>query len=364
MLRKIFSTLLFAATVLPVLAQDSTATASEEEPCTDKKGLTVSGSADVYYRYDFAKTKANNYTSFTNAHNSFELGMASIKLEQNFSKVSMVADIGFGKRAQDFSYNDEGAMAAIKQLYVSYQATDWLKLTMGSWATHVGYELVDPMPNRNYSMSYMFSYGPFFHTGLKAEITSGNHGFMVGVANPTDFKFVPDEGLNKKQLIAQYSYSASEKFAAYLNYVGGQGLDSSKGNQFDLVMTTKLSDKFGLGFNGTVNSSKARVEGKFAEAQQWWGSALYVNYDVSEKFGITLRNEYFSDADARLMFNGIPDGGSIFASTLSFNFRVGSCFALIPEFRMDNATKNIFVDSKGIGSKKAGSVLIAAIYSF
>ena len=28
--------------------------------------LTFNGSADIYYRYDFAKTKANNLTSFTN----------------------------------------------------------------------------------------------------------------------------------------------------------------------------------------------------------------------------------------------------------------------------------------------------------
>jgi hypothetical protein len=361
MLRKIMFMLMGATTYVSASAQDSTATAGES---CDKKVLSVSGTADLYYRYDFAKTKSNNLTSFTNSHNSFELGMASVKLESNFSKVSMVADIGFGKRAQDFSYNDEGTMAAIKQLFVSYQATDWLKLTMGSWATHVGYELVDPMLNRNYSMSYMFSYGPFSHTGLKAEMTSGNHGFMIGIANPTDYKFVPDEGLNKKFLLAQYSYSASEKFAAYLNYVGGQGLDSSKGNQFDLVVTSKLSDKFGIGFNGTVNSSKAKVDGKFEDAQQWWGSALYLNYDISSKFGLTLRNEYFSDADARLMFSGIDNGGSIFATTLSANFRVGSCFAIIPELRIDNASENIFTDSKGNGTKQAGSAILAAIYTF
>jgi hypothetical protein len=85
---------------------------------------------------------------------------------------------------------------------------------------------------------------------------------------------------------------------------------------------------------------------------------------MSSKFGLTLRNEYFSDADARLMFSGIDNGGSIFATTLSANFRVGSCFAIIPEVRIDNASKNIFTDSKGNGSKQAGSAILAAIYTF
>ncbi len=361
MLQKYMLVGILCTAFTPLFSQDTTTTATEE-PCA--KGLTVTGSLDVYYRYDFAKTKANNLTSFTNSQNSFELGMASVKLEQNFEKVSMVADIGFGKRAQDFSYNDESTLAAIKQLYISYAATDWLKFTAGSWATHVGYELVDPMPNRNYSMSYMFSYGPFFHTGIKAEITSGNHGFMVGITNPTDYKFVPDEGLNKKFFIAQYSYAPGDKFAAYLNFVSGQGLDSSKTSQVDLVMTTKLSEQFSLGYNGTVNSGKTRENGKFGESQSWWGSALYINYDPATNFGLTLRNEYFSDAKSRLMFAGIPDGGSIFATTLSAQIKMGSCFALIPEFRVDNASKNIFSKSGGAGTKSAASALVAAIYSF
>ena len=56
-------------------------------------------------------------------------------------------------RAKEFAYTDEGITQAIKQLYVSYSPAEWLKFTAGSWATHVGYELVDPQLNRNYSMS-------------------------------------------------------------------------------------------------------------------------------------------------------------------------------------------------------------------
>ena len=62
-------------------------------------------------------------------------------------KVGVVGDIGFGKRARDFSYNDEESMLAIKQLYLSYSPWENVKFTGGSWATHIGYELVDaPAP--------------------------------------------------------------------------------------------------------------------------------------------------------------------------------------------------------------------------
>ena len=74
------------------------------------------------------KTRFNNLTSFTNSHNTFELGMATVKLEYKTDKVGVVVDLGFGKRAQEFSYNDQGILAAIKQLYVTYSPADMGKI--------------------------------------------------------------------------------------------------------------------------------------------------------------------------------------------------------------------------------------------
>ncbi len=114
--------------------------------------------------------------------------MASIKADYSIGKVDGVIDLGFGRRAEEFSYNDAGTLAAIKQAYISYSVSSKVKFTMGKWFTHVGYEVPDAYLNRNYSMDYMFSYGPFFHTGIKMDVTlNSNFGFMIGVANPTDF---------------------------------------------------------------------------------------------------------------------------------------------------------------------------------
>ena len=131
----------------------------------------------------------NNYTSFTNSQNSFELGMASIKADHSFGKASATIDLGFGRRAEEFSYGnpDHPTLFAVKQAYLSYAISDKFKLTMGKWATHIGYELPDAYLNRNYSMDYMFSYGPFSHTGLKADIGLGKKSaLMLGVANASD----------------------------------------------------------------------------------------------------------------------------------------------------------------------------------
>ena len=58
---------------------------------------------------------------------------------------------------------------------------------MGQFNTFVGYEVISPAINFHYSTSYLFSWGPFNHTGLRADFAFGN-GIVakLAVMNPTD----------------------------------------------------------------------------------------------------------------------------------------------------------------------------------
>ena len=219
----------------------------------------------------------------------------------------------------------------------------------------MGYELVDAYANRNYSMSYMFSYGPFFHTGVKADVTKGKSGFMLGVANPTDIK---SSSFTRKFVIAQYSL-ALDKFKAYVNYQGGKPADDARMRQFDVVLTNTFSDKFSLGYNGTVATSKTKENGKFGDGSEWWGSALYANVDPVSWLGLTLRSEYFNDK--KNVSAASFDGAGVFANTLSLNFRINNLI-LIPELRLDNADKEIFVKHDNTPVKNTASFLMAVVY--
>lgn len=333
------------------------------------KTLTISGSVDAYYRHNFDNNGTNNYTSFTNSQNSFEIGMASIRADATAlsGKVSATIDLGFGRRAEEFSYND-GVTAAgkngyvslsnIKQLYMTFAASSKLKFTAGKFGTHVGYELLDAPLNRNYSMSYMFTNGPFFHTGVKADLTAGPLGFMLGVTNFTD---QATSTIPTKSIIGQISGgSSSGNFKAFFNYVGSYGSNTlqipgglQSLSQYDLVMTGILSSKFNIGFNGTIQQRDNGVT-----SGSWQGAALYLNVDPSASFGLTLRSEYISDKD--MVYFGTEN---IFANTLSINYKVGP-FTLIPELRIESAESPIFLKNNGDESKSTATALVAAIYKF
>ncbi len=348
-MKKIFIGVIVLTAYSKTFAQDS----------TKKSSTTFTGSVDAYYRYDLNNPKDYSYnslTSFTHSNNSFELGMASLRADHSFGKVAATIDLGFGRRAEEFAYNDENTSLAIKQLYVSYAPISAIKFTFGSWATHVGYELLDAYLNRNYSMSYMFTNGPFSHTGLKADVSlGGKSAFMIGISNPTDYRSAPSM---PKSAIAQFSTgSKDDKLKLYLNFVGGKQNDDKKTVQGDLVATYNVTSKFSIGLNSTTQGVQLRDSAKNWSKYNWWGTALYLNVDPATWFGLTWRNEYINDKDEYL---GLKN---VFASTLSADFRIDN-LTIIPEFRVDNAGNSVFYKSVNQTTKSTGSFILAATYHF
>lgn len=349
MRKKIGSAIFCLVTFTNANAQDTTKNAS----------IKFSGNADIYYRYDFNQPKVpyNNFTSFTNSQNSFELGIISFKAEHNIGKVGMLADVGFGKRADEFSYNDQKSSLAIKQLFITYSPSSKIKLTLGSWDTHIGYESVDAYLNRNYSMSYLFSYGPFFHTGLKTDITlSEKSSLMVGIANPSDFKYASNL---PKMIIGQFATATKgDKIKMAINYQGGRNSDSGRIYQGDIVLNYSISEKWGLGYNGSVQSRQTKTFQKWEAMKSWFGNALYINSTPNKWLGFCLRTEILNDKKNVLGFNG-----NIFETTFSANFILDN-LTIIPELRFENAGQKMYSKQNGEMTNKSGNFLLAAVYQF
>ncbi|TAN18166.1 MAG: porin [Chitinophagaceae bacterium] len=337
----------------------SSAVAAYAQDSLKSSAPWISGYASVYYKYDFNKNVTDNKTSFTNSQNSFVPDMLSVKLQHAIGRISFTGEIGFGKRAEEFSYNDKGLSAAIQQLFITYTPIPWLKLTAGSFATYIGYESAEANMNRNFSMSYLFSYGPFFHTGIKAEATVGASTFLLGIFDPTDYKYAPYH--SKKYAGGQWAFSPKgSPFTSCLSYIGGTDTGGVRNDEADLVVTYHFNKLLSM----ADDIAYSRYGGS-VPASCWWGNVWYLNADLSDATGITLRAEYFNDKDNLKVFTDkgkFPHGGSIWSFTLSCNYKIKS-LALIPEVRLDHASNPLFTKG-GSGIESSPSVLIAAVYSF
>ena len=306
--------------------------------------LEISGSADAYWKYDFAKT-ANIPTSFATDHNSVSLGMIDVVLKKKTGKTSFVGEVSFGPRGAGQSIPDvDGQSFHIQNLYATYAASEKLSLTAGYMGTFIGYEVISPLANFHYSTSYLFTTGSFQNAGIKANYAvSSKVGLMVGLFNDqwNTYQATPEFGLNA--FGAQLTVTPAEGFTAYFNLLTG----SESGTIVDLTAAYQITPKFKLGLNAADYSGVESGSG-------YSGLALYPSVAVSDTFGLGLRAESFKSKTTDT---------SVAAFTLSANLKSGG-LTFIPEIRLDSASEKEFYSSNGNPTKSASQVALAMVYGF
>ena len=336
---------------------------SQEEEETSK--FSISGSVDAYFRTNFNGlnkseeiiggdavdlTPAAPATSFANDP-GFAIGMANVILGYEGDKIGFVADLVVGPRGEDAVFLSSPSTNIVNQLYAYYKVNDGLKFTLGNWNTFLGYEVISPAGNFNYSTSYMFSYGPFSHTGFKVDFSlNDNWTGMLAVMNPTDYtEYNP---IGKYTFGGQLGYSNAVG-SAFLNLIyGEQSLTDDALFQLDLTTGWDLTDTFYLGFNSTYQST---------DGVGFYGAALYPQLALSENFGLGLRAEYFKE---------LEDGGPVYRAdvrsldfTLTGSYNLGGLI-IKPELRLDSISEEVFLDRDLAATDNLASFILAAIYAF
>ena len=223
-------------------AQETEATEETSSP------LEISGSVDTYYTYDFSGMD-NIPTSFADNRNTLALGMLDVALSKSFKSVSFVGEFSFGPRSFksiptfDPDGDGQGSNIWIQNLYISYAFTDKLSVTAGYMGTFVGYEVISPAGNFNYSTSYLFTNGPFQNAGIKLDYAFNDRfAVMVGLFN--DWNVYSDTN-GMSDIGAQVYLSPVDGWDVYLNFVDG----FTTGTIFDITTGYQITDGFYLGLN-------------------------------------------------------------------------------------------------------------------
>lgn len=339
---KLFIVLIFFSSLISAQnIEDETAEAEEES-----SALSFSGSIDSYFRTAFADgglATTDPGTAFAN-QTGFAFGMGNLIASYEKSKTGAVLDLVVGPRGAGATFNSDIVNGIVNQAYVYWNVSEKVTLTMGRFNTFLGYEVIAPQANFNYSTSYLFSSGPFSHMGLKADFAlSDDFSLMLAVMNPWD--------TNDITATSEYSFGAQLGFKGqYLNFYYDSGENGGLGTEIDFTGGFDISDAFFLGINAAYNVNS------FAESG-FMGVALYPQFSTSESFTLGLRAEYFQ------LTNGSDFiGDAVAAFTLTGSYSIDN-FILKPEFRLDSL-KEGFLDSEGASSDGLSTFALAAIYSF
>jgi len=338
-------------TLLFIVTSVSVSFAQEEEEASK---FSISGTADTYFRTNFNGLNKEMErggellgptapaSSFANLP-GFSLGMINLIGAYEGDNSGVVVDMVFGPRGSDAVFDSprySSTGQVINQLYAYFGVGENATITVGNFNTFLGYEVISPTANFNYSTSYMFSYGPFSHTGLKLDIaTESGFSIMAAILNPTD--------------ITEFNPTGDYFFGAQLGYGGFylNGLFGDGYTQIDLTGGVDVTEKLYLGVNATVTDT--------GDDTGFSGAALYAQLATSDNFKIGARYEFFNDK------NTVWDFAETNASdfTLSANYSIGN-LTIIPEVRIDTNDENVFLDSDGAATDGLASFVLAFTYGF
>ena len=338
----------------------------------------VSGIVDGYYSYN--NNKVDMFTqgrAFDVRHNAFSLQLAKISLNKANSKddpLGFRVDLGLGETVDriisvsDSSRND--GTKHVLQAYASVVAPigSGLTIDFGKFYTPVGAEVVETKDNFNYSRGWLFAFGPYYHTGLRAKYAFNDKIALTGfLVNGWDNLFENNVGKNAGKTVGfQLGLTPHKKFALTQTYLAGPEAPlanvpavSARDNWrhiADTVATINVNDKLTLlgnfvyGSDGDNNGNRGK----------WTGGAAYFKYAFNSKLAFSPRFEVFNDKDG--LRTGVAQ--TVKDITLTQEVKLVNNLLTRFEYRRDFSNQKFFTNSAGSARDNQNTFTIGLSYFF
>lgn len=258
-------------------------------------------------------------------------------------------DLNAGTTAQWVHQSEPAgrSWAYVQQAFVSVPlGKGWLDI--GKLVTHHGAEVIESKDNWNYSRSLLFAWAiPYYHTGFRYWLPLGKSG-KVCLHLYQGWNVVEDNN-GSKSIGILWTRSANSS-SLTVNYTGGAELPNSARlrHLIDIVLVKSLGDKDAL----MVNADWARDN---AASATWFGIAVYWRQQLREKHFLTLRGEWFCDADG--FATGVRQTVKELTLTYELPMQAFPNALVRLEARHDVSTAAVF-DS---GAKKRQTILLVGI---
>ena len=365
-----------AVTAKPEIAVQDPAKKDEHPVLNFFKDVELSGIVDGYYSYN--NNKVDMFTqgrAFDVRHNAFSLQLAKMTLERKNSKENPLGfrvDLGVGETVDriisvsDSSRND--ATKHVLQAYASYVAPvgTGLAVEFGKFYTPVGAEVIETKDNFNYSRGWLFTYGPYYHAGLRAKYAFNDKVALTGfLVNGWDNLFENNVGSGKTAGF-QLALTPTKRFALTQTYLAGPEAplanvpDVSARDNWrhvaDTVATVFVNDKFTLLGNFVYGSDGDNTGNR----GKWTGFAGYFKYAFNKNFAFSPRFEVLNDRDG--LRTGLAQ--TVKDITLTQEVKLLDNFVTRFEFRRDFSNQKFFTNDDGKARSNQNTFIIGLSYFF
>ncbi len=327
------------------------------------KQTEIYGLVDGYYLWAFNEVNPQ-LRNFDVQHNAFTLNYVEIALAKPVSETSrggFRVDFGAGETANLVNAFEPGGtdyLKHVQQAYVSYLAPVGKGLTIdfGKFVTPAGAEVIENKDNFNYSRGLLFALAiPYYHAGFRVGYAVNDKVSVTGYLVNGWNNVIENNG--DKTVGVSLGLKPNAKTGVFVNYLVGKEFPSEDSdgtrNLLDIVGSYALNDKTSLLAN--FDYGRDNLDGDV----DWYGVALGVKYQATDKFAVSPRYEWFVDDD------GFATGLSQTLQEITLTGEYKATGGLITrfEFRSDFSDEDYFIKDDGLKSSQP-TASVSLIYAF
>lgn len=354
----------------PKPAAEATPAAQNPAPATEPvveffKKVEVSGLVDTYFTYNFNEPTTGTFTplrSFDVKHNQFSVALVELDLTKPATaddRVGFRFDLQYGQVAQVFNTDplDNNNLVNVQQGYISYLAPAGKGLTfeVGKFVTPIGTEQTEANLNFNYSRTFLYQYGPFYHVGARiaypvhSKVTLG--AMLVNGWNSTG------DSNAGKSVGGSITFVPSPKLTIIQNVLVGpeQADNTDDVRTYSDTNLMYTSGKLSTGFNYVYAMDSV---GK--DDVNWQGIALYLKGQLTPYFALAPRFGYVDDPDG-FVFSPMAQKLKEFTMTAELKHSRGLITRF--EYRRDWSDINFF-EKAGVARNNQNTFTVGFIVPF
>ncbi len=328
-------------------------------------GIDFSGMFDGYYSFNnnHPLSGFNALYNFDDRGNQVDLNLLKLTVSHDADPVGFRVDVGLGRAFQlmHTPLPDPAGFKFIEQAYVSLKPKGWkgFEADFGDFVTSAGAEVIETKDNWNYSRSLLFALAiPYYHFGVRTSMPIGSN-VSVGLQVVNGWNEIVDTHGNNMQTVGITAAVTRKKFTWSNNYyVGPQYTAITRGNRklYDTTLLLTPNDKFNVYLNFDYGQQHSLAAG----LNHWIGFAGAARWQVSKRFAISPRAEYYNDSSG--FTTGTPQ--KLHEITVTGEFKMIDGVLVRAEYRHDGSNVPYYDHGLDVGVSKTQSTATIGLIAF
>jgi len=333
--------------------------------------LTCYGFIDGYYGYDFKNADTRARPGFLYSHNrqnEFTVNQGLLGARYQDDEVRGAIGIHAGSYVSANYAAEDQVFRHIYEAYAGFKPFEKAWLDAGIFGSHIGFESAISKDNWTLTRSLLAENSPYYEAGTRFTYEVNSKLTLTALVLNGWQRI--RENNQAKAVGTQIQWKPTDKLLLNSSsfYGNEQPQDSVRRRRYfhDFYATYAVTDRLSLTIVFDVGKQKSERSG--TNADTWHTGAVFVRYELADKWTTTLRGEYYN-ADRGVIISSFSPVArdtdfQVKGASLNFDYAPASNVLFRIEGRMLDAKGNIFSQKEGKTSDNYGNVTSSIAISF